>query len=376
MYVTINSRNVDNIILLADVHLGVKSASVEWLDNIKTYFDTFFIPYLKAKVAAEQPDRRAVVVIAGDFFDCRQHIDINVLNVGIEIMLKLSAITDIFIVIGNHDIYKKENTDLNSSVIFKNFEHVYIIETPTIMSVNGGASIALIPWAGTHQKETELLKSLKEYSDCAIMHADISGLVYDNGRAITDGANAKIYGKKIYSGHIHKRQETPGVIYLGSPYQMKRSDTGNTKGIYCLNIKDDGKLAETFTENTVSPIFLKIRFADMLELPLGELIEKLLNNYVYIFMTKRESKEVNKAKLVDILDNCCARHIEFLVDSSSVDGDIQQNTAGDLTVNDIFVNTVQSMGDLNDADKCTLIDMNNAYMKLASDELSNSGMTI
>jgi len=367
----IKSPNIDNIVLLADVHLGVKNASVEWLENVKTYFDKFFIPYLKSKVFAELPDNKTVVVIAGDFFDCRQHIDINVLNTGIEIMLKLSAITDVYIVIGNHDIYKNEDTDVNSSVIFKNFEHVYVIETPTVLSVKNNVSIALIPWAGTHQKETELLKSFKQDTDCAIMHADISGLIYDNGRTITDGANAKVYGKKIYSGHIHKRQETDNVIYLGSPYQMKRSDIGNVKGIYCLNITDSGKITETFTENTFSPVFLKIKFADILELPLEELKRRFSNNYVYIVMTKHESIKVNKQRLIDTLDECDARHIEFLVDSSQINDEAQVEVEKDLTINDIFMNSLQEIQELNDTDRRKLVDMNNSYMKQASEELSN-----
>lgn len=376
MHKEIVSQNINNIVLLADVHLGVKSASIEWLENIRSYFDGFFIPYLKAKVAPEEPEHNTAVVIAGDFFDCRQHIDLNVLNTGIEIMLKLSAITDIYVVIGNHDIYKNEDTDINSSVIFKNFNNVHVIETPTLLTVKNGVKFALIPWAGTHQKENELLKQFKTCSDCAIMHADISGLIYDNGRAIIDGADAKIYGKKIYSGHIHKRQETCGVIYLGSPYQMKRSDIGNEKGVYCLHIGDDGKITEDFTKNDFSPIFIKIRFSDILEMTLGELKKRIANNYVYIVMTKRESKEVNKSKLVDILEECSARHLEFLIDSTSTDEDVQKDSDKDLTINDIFLNSLQAITDLNDSDRYKLIDMNNTYMKLASDELSNSDITL
>lgn len=370
MYTIINAPAIDNIIMLSDIHLGVRNASIDWLDNIKSYFKDFFIPYITSVVDSEPKGKTAALIIAGDFFDCRQHIDINVLNVGIDIMLQLSNIINVFMIVGNHDIYKKEDIDVNSLRIFQNFEHVYIIEEPSILSVSDDVKFALIPWVGSHQKENELLKDIKQYSDYAIMHADISGLIYDNGRAILDGADAKVYGKKIYAGHIHKRQETPGVTYLGSPYQLKRSDLGNTKGVYSLRISN-GHVHENFIKNTVSPIFIKVRFTDLLNDTFEKIKDSFCNNYVYVVMTKHESKEVNKSKLIDVLDECGARHLEFLIDSNSSDDEISIIANKDLTINDIFLNNINSFSDLNDNDKNSLIIMNNSYLKEANEELSN-----
>ncbi|MCK9446225.1 hypothetical protein M0Q50_04970 [bacterium] len=39
--------NFNKIFLLSDTHLGVRTNSLEWIDNINQFFKNFYIPYLK-----------------------------------------------------------------------------------------------------------------------------------------------------------------------------------------------------------------------------------------------------------------------------------------------------------------------------------------
>jgi DNA repair exonuclease SbcCD nuclease subunit len=55
--------------LVSDTHLGVRSNSREWMDNIESYFREFFMPTIKKHY---QPGD--VVVHCGDVFDSRQSI--------------------------------------------------------------------------------------------------------------------------------------------------------------------------------------------------------------------------------------------------------------------------------------------------------------
>ena len=45
----VNSSHLpfNNIFLISDTHLGVRSNSLEWLLNIKNFFYEFYIPFLK-----------------------------------------------------------------------------------------------------------------------------------------------------------------------------------------------------------------------------------------------------------------------------------------------------------------------------------------
>ena len=43
----INRPEIDRILFISDIHLGVRNASFEWIDNMTEYFDNFFIPLMR-----------------------------------------------------------------------------------------------------------------------------------------------------------------------------------------------------------------------------------------------------------------------------------------------------------------------------------------
>ena len=129
-----NKEDVDRIVFISDIHLGVKNASIEWVDNVTKYFDNFFIPLLKKYI---NNNENVIVVIAGDFFDNRQHIDINILNIGANIMKKISSLVEVFVIIGNHDIYKKKDTDVTSLRLFEFFDNVHLISELSELILKG-----------------------------------------------------------------------------------------------------------------------------------------------------------------------------------------------------------------------------------------------
>ena len=109
---------------------------------------------------------------------------------------------------------------------------------------------------GSFNEETKYLLMYKDTADYAFMHTEISKMKMDNGMSITSGVNPDAFNGMIFAGHIHKRQETKKVIYVGSPFQMSRGDIGNQKGIYTV----DFNTAEiNFIPNDYSPIFQNIQ---------------------------------------------------------------------------------------------------------------------
>ena len=97
------------------------------------------------------------------------------------------------------------------------------------------------------------------------MHTEIAGANYDNGQKIINGVNLTLSNaKKIYSGHIHKRQELKRCTYIGCPYQITRGDSGNNKGLYILDLNDNKTFTETFIENDFSPKFIKLRAKELI----------------------------------------------------------------------------------------------------------------
>ena len=362
-------ENIDRVVFLSDIHLGLRNASVEWIENITSYFDYFFIPLIKKYKSKET----VALVIAGDFFDNRQHIDINVMNIGSQIMYKLSKEVEVFILVGNHDIYKKKDTDITSLKLFDMFDNVNVVYNVSQILLKGGKKMTLVPWVGDHKEETNLLAKHKN-DDFIIMHTDITGLSFDNGREIIDGANISVVETgKIYSGHIHKRQENDKVVYLGSPYQLRRSDIGNNKGVYSIKFVEKGKeysARQDFVANEYSPKFLRIRISDILNLPIGNIKQIVENNYVDIVIKKKHMNEINIAKLMEAMDLCNTKKIEIIRDK--FDNELtQQETievSNDLTITDIFNEKLNKIELTNEA-KETLKEMNTKYLTLAIEAL-------
>ena len=220
--------NYKRIFLLSDVHFGVRSNSLEWIQNQVQFFRKFYIPYLRKNV-----QKGDILFFLGDWFDNRQLLDIYVMNISIDLMMEMSEILPVHIITGNHDIYKKHDTDVNSLRSFRYINNVQIYENPFI-ATNGKSKILVMPWVGDKEKEEKYSKA--NNADYIFAHTDISGFRYDNGRKIVRGANIIDTDrfKRVISGHVHKRQEIYGGkgIYIGSPYHTKRSDIGNQKGVY------------------------------------------------------------------------------------------------------------------------------------------------
>ena len=136
----------DVIIMLGDIHFGVRNNSIEWIENIKNYFYNFFIPYLK-----KFNNKRVALIINGDVFDNRQSLEINVLTTVLEIFNSILGINKemiIYIVTGNHDSYRKRENDITSLAIFEHFDRIVVIQKPTYATMFNGTKLLFVPWCG------------------------------------------------------------------------------------------------------------------------------------------------------------------------------------------------------------------------------------
>ena len=327
----------NRIFLLSDLHFGVRANSLEWLSNQKSFFKDFYIPFLKANFK-----KGDVLFILGDWFDNRQLLDIYVMNSSIDIVLELSEILPVYFLTGNHDIYKKYNTDVNSIVAFKYIPNVHVFEKPTIVT-NKKTSILIIPWIGNSEIEENYVRANK--FDYVFTHADINGFKYDNGREITStGADFSKFKsiKRLFSGHIHKRQEHDTLIYLGSPYHTKRSDVGNQKGLYVF---DPDKNEYSFTPNNFSPIFQRVMLEGILELSLTDTIKLLNNNYTDIIVPDKYIHLFNLTKFIDILKDCKYKKVETAGEKKRYDDEISDFGEG-VDIRDILTLLEMSINDL------------------------------
>ena len=310
-----NIKEFDRFILLSDIHFGVRSNSIEWIENIKDYFYNFFIPNVKKL----SNNYKTSIIIAGDVFDNRQSLDIDVMNSAQEIIkdvLNINKNIQIYCILGNHDLYRKHKTDekIRTSLKCLDINRFNIILDNKCVELKNSMKLLFVPWIGNTKTENEIVK--KTDADIIIMHTDINGAVYDNGRPITNGVNINLTNaKKIYSGHIHKRQESDRRTYIGTPYQTKRSDIGNDKGIYYITLTDDG-FVEDFILNDYSPKYIREKIEDLAELTMDELKPIFNNNYVDIVIKDIYLKDFSISKLIDALKDFSYKKVEVIVDKT------------------------------------------------------------
>ena len=269
---------VKRAFIITDTHLGVRNNSNEWIDIHREFFFEWFIPLCRKNYR-----KGDCLVHLGDVFDSRQSLNLKVLNLGIEIFEALSEIfhDGIYIICGNHDIYGKNLNDINSLKALKWIPGISIYEEPISIKF-GEKNVFMMPWRKDHGEESICLKSTDSH-DYLFCHTDIRGLMFNKFTKIDEGISYQDLDKfeRVYSGHVHYAQKYGKVRMLGSPYQLTRSDTENTKGITILDFTSG---EEQFFENTISPRFIRMPFEKVLNSTPIELDFLFQNNLVDILI--------------------------------------------------------------------------------------------
>ena len=247
---------MSKIFLIGDSHIGLgyPNSVDKWFKIHKEYFSEFLIPFLKREVNPGD-----IIVHLGDLFDNRNVIPINLLNYGMDVVEEISKIAPLHIIVGNHDLWSKSASEINTIRPFRYIPNVQIYDKTCILEYNG-KKILMMPYI---EKRLDQIKLIEENRGCDYLfcHSDLNGckmhltsVAHKNADKI-DIENFKGFSK-VMSGHIHLVQSNENFTFVGSIFQMDRNDTGDQKGIFVIDTKDD---SSEFFPNKVSPVFRKFR---------------------------------------------------------------------------------------------------------------------
>lgn len=239
------------IALLADIHLGVKKSDRIFQESQLKFFKEQLVPELKEKEID-------TIAFLGDIFDTRQSVNTNTMNVVYDLFTNVLKDFDIHVIVGNHDLYYTTTTEVNSLKWLELIPNVHIYTEPTKVKFGEGENeheVLMLPWV-TDYTEFEKRNISAEY---VFAHLDISGMKMDKYNFCTSGVTIKgLFDRfeHIYTGHFHtrseKKQGKKNITYIGSPYQMIRSDSGDARGYTILSL-DNNKTQ--LVENTKSMKF-------------------------------------------------------------------------------------------------------------------------
>jgi DNA repair exonuclease SbcCD nuclease subunit len=312
--------------LITDTHLGVRSNSREWMDTIEDFFKNQFIPTLKKE---SRPGD--ILIHCGDLFDSRQSINLYVMNKGIEIFEEISSIMPVYAIVGNHDIFMKYSNEINSLKLFKHMKNFTVFEEPQVL-VTPTKRLLMMPWEEDHKAFHEIISKPEHKADVLFCHTDIKGMSFNKFVKIEDGCEPVDFSgyERVYSGHIHYAQQFKNIRMLGTPYELTRSDSGNQKGFWMLDLETD---EEKFYPNERSPKFVRYRLEFILEQDMGWIEEAFRNNYVDIMVTPQWSLKFPFSQFSDSISGYRKINPIILTDGESTEEGAAEQEAGDGEIN-------------------------------------------
>jgi DNA repair exonuclease SbcCD nuclease subunit len=353
--------------IISDTHFGARSNSIEWLDMMKEWFYSDFIP--KVKEVYQPGD---ILIHCGDVFDNRQSVNLLVLHEGIHLFEELSSIfTDgIFVIAGNHDVMRKSSNDVSSLDVLKYIPRVHIIKEPIVAEFPDTRAL-FMPWRTNDEEEKKCIAEYEAHN-CHYMfcHTNIRNLKFDNSRDVEEGLNLSELTRfrRVYSGHIHWGQQRGNVIMVGNPYQMTRSDAGNKKGWYLLDLSSG---EEKFQENEFSPKFIRVHLNRFLNSSLSELKSICQNNRVDLLVPSDYLLRYQINPIIDELSSITKKLeiIPFEIESSNlIDADSIESEST-FNIFGLCQKYVESMKSIDSVSKDRVINkINQLYVDIVKEE--------
>lgn len=270
-----NSR----VAIFSDLHLGVHQDSEKWHDIAREWA-------LKFREDLVRNDIKDII-FCGDFFHVRAEVAVNTLHFASD-FLDIFKDFNLICLVGNHDAYYKDRSDVNSLAILKNHKNVTIVEQMTEFEAFG-KKIVMCPWG---VDESRIPKC-----DLLLGHFEIANFRFNQYKVCEHGASATSLLEKskfIISGHLHQRQDREyrdgRILYVGNPFQMDFGDVNGIKGHYLLDLSD---LSYAFRENVVSPKHHKVKLSDLVDIGsiTDEVKEMLSGNFIKLVVDLKVSSE-------------------------------------------------------------------------------------
>jgi DNA repair exonuclease SbcCD nuclease subunit len=268
-----------NIAIFSDLHIGVHQDSKYWHD-ITWDWANWYISDLNKKGIKD-------IVFCGDYFHTRDEVSVDTLHFGTKV-LELFKDFNIYMIVGNHDCFLKDSSEVNSISPYAQWTNVTIVDKPLMLN-QFGKNISMIPW-GVKMNDIP-------NADITFGHFEIQYFRMNTYSLCDHGILAEELLDKspmVISGHFHLKDEKTynngKVLYVGNPFQMDFNDSGTTKGYYTLDLKS-GEM--TFTENEISPKHFNITLSSLVsEKTITPSIKsKFLNNLIRLKIDRRISPD-------------------------------------------------------------------------------------
>ena len=202
----------EKVACFTDIHFGLKNNShlhnQDCLDFVKWFIE----------LAHDNGCTKCIFL--GDWHHQRASINVSTMNYTLEALSLLNdAFEDVYFLNGNHDLYYRDNRNLNSIEFNKLLKNFTQINEPFVEG-----DVALVPWlVGNEWKKIQKIKCKYMFGHFELPNFYMNAMVKmpDHG-----GLNDEHFShpELVFSGHFHTRQVKGKVVYIGNAFPHNYAD--------------------------------------------------------------------------------------------------------------------------------------------------------
>lgn len=198
-----------------DIHFGLKGDSDQHNADCTNYI-TWFLEQAE-EFGAE------TCIFLGDWHHTRARISSKTMNASLRNIERIAnSFKNFYFITGNHDLFYRDNREINSIEFSRLIDNITIISEPFIQD-----DVAIIPWLnGDEWKSIKKIKSKYMFG-----HFELPGFLMnqmvkmpDTGTIHSDHFKHQEY---VFTGHFHKRQTEGKVHYIGNTFPHDYNDVND-----------------------------------------------------------------------------------------------------------------------------------------------------
>ena len=317
------------VCIINDTHCGTRNSSDIFLDNAEKFYRDLFFPYLLEHNISH-------ILHLGDYYDNRKFINFRALNRNRYQFLKPLRENGMTmdIICGNHDVYYKNTSDLNSlkELLGHYMNEVTIIQKPTVMEY-GSMKMGLVPWIDVDNEKESMDFLANAKCDWIGGHFDILGYEMLKGIKCEHGLDPKVFSRfeQVLSGHFHTKSAQGNIKYLGSQMEFFWNDAHDNKFFHVL----DTKTRDLQAIRNPHTLFHRIRYDDSRDNYLEYNLDQVDNKFVKIVVINKSNpyefdRFVDKVQSCKILELKIAENFDEFIGKNVKDDDISVEDTSEL----------------------------------------------
>lgn len=311
-------------LIFSDLHIHAHKDRVDRLQHCLDVLNWIF----------EEANRQECdyIFFLGDLFHEREKIDVlnymKTFECFMHHMMNDNSSREMYLLVGNHDMYHKERWDVNSVKPLTAIPRVHIVDKPTSIKF-GKTQIDWMPHTDNPIKELEKLKKNNSVGDILFGHMSVHGaqlnicfgtksdviVEYDNEMIPVDPSIFDDW-KMTFLGHYHGAQQlNEKAEYVGSPLELTFGEAFQEKHVIVLDLDTLSKkyIVNNFTpkhlivtpkdiKNEVYDLsgnFVRLTLENVTQKELVDLKKTINENYkILSFDTKKKERKTEEDEII------------------------------------------------------------------------------